>query len=381
MNTSPLAHNLRRLRDEKGLSQAEVAERAGISRVAYRNIETGEAAPRTGTLARLAVTLGVKTADLMAEVRTLQAVRFRQRKMTSREQLLVRVSRWLESYAELEEVLGDKPKFTFGKALGKVGSDGSHRAERMAAAAREVVGLKPEEPIGDICRLLEENGVKVFPHALASEAFFGLSVGKEDGGPAVVVNVWSRITVERWIFTAAHELGHLLLHLDAYKVAEQEEDKEQEKEADIFGSHFLMPAPAFEREWQAARGLPFVDRVMQVKAAFRVSYRTVLHRVQDTTSLGASVWERFQAQYKERYGRILEITEEPQGLKQAEPAIVETHSGHEPDRLYQSEFTGARQSRLVREAIEKNLISLGRGAEILGKDLSEMRKLVASWVE
>ncbi len=380
MDTAPLAQNLRRLRDEKGLSQAEVAERSGISRVAYRNIETGEAAPRTGTLTNLAATLGVKTADLMADVRTLQAVRFRQKKMTSREQLLVRVSRWLEGYAELEDVLGDKPQFTFGKALGKV-SSGGNKAERMAMAAREVVGLKPEEAIGDICRLLEENGVKVFPHVLASEAFFGLSVGKEDGGPAVVVNVWSRITVERWIFTIAHELGHLLLHLDAYKVAEQEEDKVQEKEADIFGSHFLMPAPAFELEWQAARGLPFVDRVIQVKTAFRVSYRTVLHRVQDTTSLGASVWARFQAQYKERFGRTLEITEEPQGLKHAEPAIVEPHSGHEPDRLYQSEFTGARQSRLVREAIEKNLISLGRGAEILGKDLSEMRKLVASWVE
>ena len=136
--TAPLAQNLRRLRDEKGLSQAEVAERAGISRVAYRNIETGEAAPRTGTLTNLAATLGVKTADLMAEVRTLQAVRFRQKKMTRREQLLVRVSRWLESYAELEEVLGDKPKFPFGKALGKVGSNGQNIGHSPRAVGQEV---------------------------------------------------------------------------------------------------------------------------------------------------------------------------------------------------------------------------------------------------
>lgn len=46
-----------------------------------------------------------------------------------------------------------------------------------------------------------------------SDDFFGLSIGPADGGPAVVVNVWDGISVERWIFTAAHELGHLVLHL------------------------------------------------------------------------------------------------------------------------------------------------------------------------
>jgi len=102
MDNATLAHNLRRLRDEKGLSQAQVAERTGISRVAYRNIETGTAAPRAGTLTGLAAALGVRIPDLMVEVHPLQAVRFRQKKMTSREQVLVRVSRWLEAYRELE---------------------------------------------------------------------------------------------------------------------------------------------------------------------------------------------------------------------------------------------------------------------------------------
>jgi len=83
MDNATLAHNLRRLRDEKGLSQAQVAERTGISRVAYRNIETGTAAPRAGTLTGLAAALGVRIPDLMVEVHPLQAVRFRQKKMTS----------------------------------------------------------------------------------------------------------------------------------------------------------------------------------------------------------------------------------------------------------------------------------------------------------
>jgi len=378
MDNATLAHNLRRLRDEKSLSQAQVAERTGISRVAYRNIETGMAAPRTGTLTSLAAALGVKIPDLMVEVHPLRAVRFRQKHMTSREQLLVRVSRWLEGYAELEALLGEKKAFAFGKARVTGAAQGVERAMKLAEAARHCVGLSPEDSIRDVCELLEDNGVKVYPLSLASEGFFGLSVAAADGGPAVVVNVWERISVERWIFTAAHELGHLLLHLDAYRVDDSTEDKADEKEADVFAAYFLMPAGVFAHAWQEARGLSFLERVLKVKRLFRVSYRTVLHRVQDTTTIGKSVWGRFQAEYRDRYGRTLAVTEEPQGLKSA---MAEAHSAHEPDRLTPHEFNGDRLRLLVREAIEKELITIGRGAEILGMDLLEMRKLVASWVE
>ena len=40
-----LSHNLRRLRDARKLSQADVAEKAQLSRVAYGNIESGAAQP------------------------------------------------------------------------------------------------------------------------------------------------------------------------------------------------------------------------------------------------------------------------------------------------------------------------------------------------
>jgi Zn-dependent peptidase ImmA (M78 family)/DNA-binding XRE family transcriptional regulator len=378
MDNATLAHNLRRLRDEKGLSQAQVAERTGISRVAYRNIETGTASPRTGTLTSLAAALGVKIPDLMVEIHPLRAVRFRQKHMTSREQLLVRVSRWLEGYAELEGLLGEEKAFAFAKARVTGAAQGVEHAMKLAEAARRCVGLSPEDSIRDVCELLEDNGVKVYPLSLASEGFFGLSVAAADGGPAVVVNVWERISVERWIFTAAHELGHLLLHLDAYRVDDSTEDKAEEKEADVFAAYFLMPAGVFAHAWQETRGLSFLERVLKVKRLFRVSYRTVLHRVQDTTTIGKSVWGRFQAEYRDRYGRTLAVTEEPQGLKSA---MAEAHSAHEPDRLTPHEFNGDRLRLLVREAIEKELITIGRGAEILGMDLLEMRKLVASWVE
>ena len=383
MSPAPLANNLRRLRDALGLSQAQVAERAGISRVAYRSIETGAAQPRFGTLSSLANALSVKIPDLMVEVRALQAVRFREKGMTSREQLLVRVAKWLEAYGELEDLLGDREPFGFRRVPGrqphKSGIDGAIIA---AASARRAVGLKAKDLIRDICGLLEENGVKVYPVSLASEGFFGLSVAAPDGGPAVVVNIWDRISVERWIFTAAHELGHLLLHLNAYDSVQRDPVVSEEKEADVFAAHFLMPPEVFAEEWELARGLSLTDRVLKLKRMFHVSYRTVLHRLQDTTPLGKSVWGRFQVAYRDRCGRTLAITEEPDGLTAVSfnPAMVEAHSAHEPDRMSPTEFCGDRLIRLVRAAVEKHLITLGRAAEILGLDLVEMRQLAASWV-
>lgn len=390
MDLSFLSQNLRRLRDERGLSQSDAAERAGISRVAYRNIETGEAEPRSATLTRIAEVLNVRIADLMTEVQPLLAVRFRDKGMVSRQQLLVRVGRWLEGYSEIERLVGAKPEFRFRKAdkLAETPARGVARAHAMADAARRAVGLDSGALIRDICGLLEDNGVKVFPMTLASEGFFGLSVAAENRGPAIVVNVWDRISVERWIFTAAHELGHLLLHLDAFKVDERTENATEEKEADVFASHFLMPAAVFEREWQGARGLSFVERVLKLKRMFHVSYKTVLYRLSETTPLKNAVWGRFKAEYKATYGRSLGNIDEPEGLHPgkfrapiAGVTMSEARSADEPAHLSSHDFTEDRLRRLVRDGIERQLVTIGRGAEILGLSLAEMRKLVAGWVE
>src|SRR5690606_2878884 len=111
-------HNLRRLRTARKLSQADVAERAQLSRVAYRNIESGAAQPRVETLTRIAGVLGVKLQDLLAPAHPLRAVRFRAlKRMTSREQVLVDVARWLEDYNELEELVNGRVEWPFTRVV------------------------------------------------------------------------------------------------------------------------------------------------------------------------------------------------------------------------------------------------------------------------
>ncbi|MEW6063693.1 MAG: XRE family transcriptional regulator [Bacillota bacterium] len=274
MDQKIIGVNLRRIREAKGWTQSQVAELAGISRVAYRNIENGNSTPKVSTLQNIASGVGVKLQDLFVPVRTLKKVRFRaSKKMTSRDNILTEVARWLDDFNYLEILLNDRKDYRFKDLTRKLSSmpGGDDRAKYAAEQARKKLKLKEKEPIRDIAGLLESSGIKVYPLSLVSDGFFGLSVAEEDGGPAVIVNVWERISVERWIFSAAHELGHLLLHLDAFNVEESAEDEDQETEANVFASHFLMPEKAFESEWNDTYGLSFVDRVFKVKRIFQVT--------------------------------------------------------------------------------------------------------------
>lgn len=383
MNQEAVSANVRRLRKERGLSQESVASAAGISRLALRNIEKQKAKPRPDTLQAIARALKVGVGDLVVPVPQLKHVRFRsQRRLNSRDQILAQVARWLGDFNDLEELLHEKrrPAMVTGS---RVDRNGLERARRAAAAVREAFGIGEDEPIRDISGLLEAHGYKVLPVKIANEGFFGLSVAADDGGPAVIVNTQERIAVERWIFSAAHELGHLILHLDSYDVAKASEEAEEEREANVFAAYFLMPEKLFAKEWDDTRGLPFVTRVLKVKRMFRVSYRTVLYRLIERNPESFPrdrTYASFATAYKRQFGKGLSGNAEPDSLGPASFMAPEPLKGREPDELSPSDFQEDKLSALVRRGIEEGRISMSRGGEILGKSMSAMRELTMAWV-
>lgn len=387
MNQELIVTNLKRLRSVGGLTQQELADRAGLSRAGYRNIETGRTIPRSSTLEALAEALDVPLRELLTPIPVLQYVRFRSfKRLRTREGILADVGRWLADFNELEDILEDRRHYTLSGLIPAHREGGGAATAAVMALAEKVrarFGLGLEEPIRDICGLLEANGIKVLPLQVASDAFFGLSVAAEAGGPAVVVNNWERISVERWIFSAAHELGHLVLHIPDYQIERVEEAELPEKEANLFASHFLMPEKVFWAEWTEARGLPLVDRVLKVKRIFQVSYKTVLYRLAERARPEINVWQRFQNDYRARHGRTLMKEDEPEALAADafQASFPEASKAREPEDLSGADFVEDRLSRLVREAVEAGAISLGRAAEVLRLSLPEMRALAGAWVE
>jgi Zn-dependent peptidase ImmA (M78 family)/DNA-binding XRE family transcriptional regulator len=355
MNMQMLAQNVRRIRNAKKMSQSDLAEKAGLSVPAIKNLELAKSEPRMNTMHAIANALEVKTGILFTPVHALTVVRFRSSKrMQNRANIIAQVSRWLSDFNYLEGLL-DKPTFFTFKARTKPGS--KDFIVLVAEHFRKTIGLKSTEPIYNICGLLEHAGVKVLPLSVASVGFFGMSVGEEDGGPAVIVNVWERISVERRIFSAAHELGHLVLHSSAFDINKANEIEQEEKDAHCFASHFLMPNEGFMKAWQDSAGLNFVDRVMKLKCIYRVSYETVLYRLVENKIVDDDIRKNFGLFFQQRYNRKLKIHEEPYALKKFD--------------FYEDRF-----KRLAREAVEKEKISLSRGAEILGVDIKELHELL-----
>lgn len=368
MDIGVLAQNMRRLRVKNNLSQKDLADRAGISVPSVSNLENQRVdVPRVRTIRLLAKALNVSVHELLAPVQELKSVRFRSsRKMRTRENILAEVSQRLGSFNFVENVVGDKREFLFREVIPHCSAANPREAAHLC---RKALNLKSKEPIHDICGLLEYAGVKVLPISMASEGFFGLSVAEEDGGPAVVVNTWDQIPVERWIFSAAHELGHLILHREAFDVGESVESEEEENQANVFAAYFLMPDEGFKSEWNDASGLNWIDAVMKVKRIFNVSYKTILVRLIDHGVVDNSIWKKFNLAYKKRFRQRLPFKEEPWAIESPEPFSIK-----------QFDFFEDRLSRLTRRAIESEQISLGKGAEILGVPLSEMRHILQSWV-
>lgn len=385
MTENVVGANLERLRVKAKLTQDEVAQKAGLSRLAYRKIEKGQSQPREATLNGLATAIGVTVRELVTPVERLEGHRFRsKKKMRLRDTILADVAAQLADYAELEDLLGKTRTDALARATH--GLDVKNLRDR--AAARHVRGIflgagRADEPIFNICGLLENHGIKVITVSVASDEFFGLSVNNKYG-PTIVVNEWERISVERRIFTAAHELGHLILHLGSWNSSETIERDVEESEANAFASEFLMPHAQFVKEWQRLGGLDFVDAVLKIKQVFRVSYQSVLYRLAEHNPDARShIWPRFHARYEAKYGHSLRGKKEPMALEPSafKGAAPEPSKAGEPDTLPEANFKEDRLSGLVREALDAQLITMSRAAEILRISLPDMRARAASWME
>ena len=373
--------NIQRYRKAKGMSIKEVSNKTRMPVKHYENIESGKSMITNEELFAISKALKVSVPKLIYYDRKLQSVRFRSnRTMKDRKYIILEVEHWLNEYKCIENILEDYQTNPLEKIVKQV-KDGEKNIPKIAMLTREVFGLNNNEPINNIGRVLESNGIKVGEHIVKSHEFFGLSVSPEDGGPAIVVNTWKQIPVERWIFTAVHELGHLVLHQTDFNVNEFKEGKLHEKEANAFASEFLMPESIFTNLWSEFHGMSFVERVLTVKRIFKVSYKSVLYRYATLNPNSKNVWVRFKSDYKKMFEksqfRKLEAFELAKDKFTA--SFPEISVQYEPESLSRADFKCCRFVGLVKTALEEHKISFGRAAEILQISRQELNDLANTW--
>lgn len=107
--------------------------------------------------------------------------------------------------------------------------------ERVAATVRAAWGLPPG-PVHNVTRLLESQGCVIFAHPFGHRKLDAFSA-RVAGQPAFI-HINDTLPPDRWRYTLAHELGHLVMHSDLSRVPDN-----AESDAHRFAAAFLMPAP------------------------------------------------------------------------------------------------------------------------------------------
>jgi len=387
MEANQIGENLKQLRLFRKIKQDEIAKELNITTAVYRNLEKGKTVLKENILQKIANFYKIQIPEIIQPVKTLEYVRFRDhKKLKSRDQILIAVGKKLAEYQELKSLLSpssNKEEWEFGTLEGTPKELAEMVRDKLNLNGSSVIDYKP---VTNICGLLEEIGVKVIPISINSYDFFGLSVDEKDGGPCIAVNTWERIPVERWIFSAVHELGHLLKHKTSYKrdlYNLDKEGKKEEKEANIFASLFLMPEVLFNKKLEEATGLTLLDMTYRLKRFFNVSYKAILYRL---SIMGwKDIWRRFQHEFFRINGRYLPGNEEPK------PANINEFSfeyytplnvAHEPKRLEDVDFVvNGKFCRMIKEALEQKMLSKSRAAEMLQTNIEDIEERIKTWKE
>ena len=371
-----VAQNLIKLRVANKMTQEYVAGQAGISLLAYRNMESAKSTPNVSSLEKIAKVYDIEVGELLKKcTKQITKVRFRaleNKNIRKREDIIYEISLWIEKYNDLVSKLNLEDSFKYELANLE---NKTNNPVVMANLAREKFGLSAEETVKDICNLIEfKAGIKIMAKQFNSDSFFGLSAEDVHGGKVIVVNTWDRISVERRIFSIAHELGHILLHFNNIQSELLVEDSNEENEANIFASHFLMPQEDFISAWNKSANCDFVDRVIRVKQIFRVSYQVVLYRLSEyvkANNIDFNVWKTFGILYRRKYGVKIDWK------KEIESRLDE--NSRELRAISNQFYASGRLAELVKKAVDNNQITISEAANILDLEPNIINNFQKAW--
>lgn len=363
---SILADRLREARRAAGISQADAAERIGVSRPTLIAVEQGRRVPKPVELVKLATLYGRAVHDLMRPTQPVPALSasFRVSGEGPREAAVQRLERVADDVAEVEAITEAVMPRRYPSTYDIAGLPVETAGDQVAQAERARLGLG-DGPLPSLRAVLEEEvGIKVFAFDLPSTVA-GLFAMAEPAGACVAVNALHPYERQRW--TLAHEFGHFLTSRHQAEVTDLPTGSPRggERFAEAFAASFLMPASSITRRFQSARlsrnGAFTVADLLQIAAQFEVSPQALSLRLEDLRLVAGGWWNSVIAQGL--------------GIHEAQDALGIERRARDADLL------PSRVRYLAAEAFLEGKISEGRLARLFDVDRVTAREMIERLAE
>lgn len=231
------AHRVKQAREFCGLTQTELARRAGVSQSAIAQIEAGRTNPSPQVLEAIAFQTGFPLSRFLHESSLsfpLGSLIFRARRaMTERER--AQLHRHGEVVYEAVTRMTAKVEMV-PLRLPRLNQADFKDPAHAATLTRVALGASPDAPFPNLINAAERAGVFVLPVPIHSEHADAYSLWADDR-PVIVV--FAGVPGDRLRMSVAHELGHLVMHQQLVG-----DDKQREQEAFAFAGELLLPEQA-----------------------------------------------------------------------------------------------------------------------------------------
>lgn len=332
-----IGKRLKMARKMNGLSQQELGDKAGVSRMAISKYERDLNVPKSRVLIKLAQALDVKIEYLLRPVEVcLSEPVFRKRTAFPKKQeyqILEQTRDWIERYLQVEALFHDSPAFQKPEIDRNI-----HEMEDIEQAALQLreewqLGL---DPIDNLMEVLCDQGIKVYSVNQELDDFDALIIWTNQEIPVIVVK--EGIPGDRQRFNLAHELAHLILNVD--------QELDEEAAAHRFAGAFLVPRPKAYEELGEHRQHLGVEELIMLKHQYGMSMQAWIYRAKDLGIISESKFKQLFIRIRQRNWHLREPGE------QVEP--------EEPKRMKQ----------LVLRALAEDVITRPRAQELLKETIT-----------
>ena len=250
-------------RESLGKTQTELAGMIGLPQSKLSKIESGQIICPPDVLASLVreTKFPEKFFHQTMEVYPagMHLYMFRKHKTLPAKEL-TRIAAWMNLYRLHVKKLLDAAEIEY-KEVPQLDIEECGSVADMARAIRQYAHIPPG-PIKNVTAALEDMGVVVIPFDPGTRLFAGASMLTEKPNYVVVIN--STMPGDRWRWTLAHELAHMVMH--------RIPTLNMEAEADEFAAEFLMPS----REIGQYLSDMTLDKLASLKRHWKVSIFAIL---------------------------------------------------------------------------------------------------------